>query len=116
MDAREAQGFGNVEVFQPTPLRKGLVEIRKSSGKLKDPLVLKEGQTIHKTFGRGVFGPHFLSHLEKTRGEKREWDDAPAFQTICEERRVIGKILEGVAFDAGNPTGYRSAKEKFELK
>ncbi|UCF56572.1 MAG: hypothetical protein JSW15_10950 [Deltaproteobacteria bacterium] len=112
--AMEAEGFGNVGIFKPTPLQEGIVEVRGVSEKSKDPLLLEEGKTIHKTIGRCILGPHFFSYLERMRWEKGEWDDAPAFRAMCTERRVIGKILEGTAFDVGNPIGYRAAAEKFE--
>lgn len=112
--ARDAEGFGNVGIFQPTPLEKDLVEVHGTSRKFKAPLVLEEGKTIYKTIGRCIFGPHFFSYLERVRPLKGEWDDAPAFRALCKERKVIGKILEGTGFDVGNPMGYPAAMEKFE--
>jgi UTP--glucose-1-phosphate uridylyltransferase len=110
----EAKGFGNVGIFQPTPWEKDIVVVRHVSKKVKDPLVLEEGETIHKTIGRCILGPHFFSYLEKVRPLQGEWDDAPAFRVMCEERKVIGKVLKGKGFDVGNPMGYRAANEKFE--
>jgi len=110
----EAEGFGNVGIFQPTPWEKDMVIVRDVSKKVKDPLVLKEGETIYKTIGRCILTPHFFSYLEKVRPMQGDWDDAPAFRAMCEERKVIGKILKGKGFDVGNPIGYRAANEKFE--
>ncbi len=110
----EAEGFGNVGIFQPTPWEKDIVIVRDVSKKVKDPLVLEEGETIYKTIGRGILTPHFFSYLEKVRPLQGEWDDAPAFRAMCEERKVIGKILKGKGFDVGNSIGYRAANEKFE--
>lgn len=112
--AREAEGFGNVGICKPAPLEKDLFEVRGISKKLKAPLVLEEGKTIYKTIGRCILGPHFFSYLERVRPEQGEWDDAPALRAMCDERKVIGKILEGTGFDLGNPMGYRAAKERFE--
>lgn len=96
-------------IFHPTPLEEGIVEVHESSAKSKEPLLLEEGKTIHKTIGRCILGPHFFSYLESVRSLKGDWDDAPAFRLMCKERKVIGKILEGKAFDVGNPTGYHAA-------
>ena len=110
----EAEGFGNVGIFQPAPWGEDTVVVRGVSVKVKDPLVLEEGETIYKTIGRCILGPHFFSHLENVRPLQGEWDDAPAFRAMCEEREVIGKILKGKGFDAGNPVGYRAANEELE--
>jgi len=112
--AGEAKAFGNVGILQAMQLEEGIVEVRGFSGKSKDPLILKEREKVLKTAGRWILGPHFFSYLERTRGGKQEWDDAPALQAIAQERKVIGKVLEGTGFDAGNPSGYQAAKEKFE--
>ena len=114
LNASEAKGFGNVGLFQPVSLDQGVAQVQGISSKSKAPLIIKEGKTIHKTIGRCILWPHFFSYLERCRSEKGEWDDAPAFQSMCEEKTVIGKILKGAGFDAGNPTGYRAAKKKFE--
>ena len=50
--AREAEGFGNVGIFQPTSLEKDLVEVHGISKKFRGPLVLEEGKTIYKTIVR----------------------------------------------------------------
>lgn len=114
LGAREAEGFGNVGIFQPTPLEKDLVKVHGISKKIKAPLRLQKGKTIHKAVGRAIFGAHFFSLLERVRPLKGEWDDAPAFRALCKEREVMGRILEGTGFDVGNPVGYLAATEKFE--
>lgn len=110
---RLAKGFGNVGILQTMELEHGIVEVHGFSGKSKNPLILEDGKTILKYAGRGIFGPHFFSYLEKMKGENKEWDDTPALQAISKERKVIGKILEGTGFDVGNPIGYLAAKERF---
>jgi len=114
--AREAKGFGNVGILKATELEQGVVQVHGFSGKSKAPLILEEGETILKLVGRWILGPHFFSYLERVRGGKEEWDDAPALQLLSQERKVIGKVLEGTGFDVGNPIGYRMAREKFDIK
>ncbi len=111
LGAREARGFSNVGIVQATQLERGTVEVHGFSGKSKGPLILREGETILKLAGRWILGPHVFSYLDRVRAWKEEWDDAPALQRMTHERRVIGKILAGRAFDAGNPLGYRAAEE-----
>jgi UTP--glucose-1-phosphate uridylyltransferase len=111
LGSTEAEGFGNVGIFQPTPLEEDMVEVRGISEKLKTPLMLENGKKIHKAIGRCIFGSHFFSYLKRVRTLEGEWDDAPAFRALCKERKVMGKILEGTGFDVGNPIGYRAAKK-----
>jgi len=113
LGAEEAEGFGNVGIFQPTRLEKDVVEVYDISEKLKTPLMPEDGKTTYKAIGRSLFGPHFFSYLERVRPLKGAWDDAPAFRALCMEKKVIGRILKGTGFDVGNPIGYRAAKEKF---
>jgi UTP--glucose-1-phosphate uridylyltransferase len=113
LGSTEAEGFGNVGIFQPTPLEEDIVEVYGISEKLKTPLMPKNGKKIHKTVGRYILGWHFFSYLERVRPRIGEWDDASAFRALCKERKVMGKILKGTGFDVGNPIGYRAAKDKF---
>jgi len=111
LGAREAEGFGNVGIVQATELEEGIVEIHSFSDKSEDPLILKEGETVLKNAGRSILGPHFFSYLERMRGRIEEWDDTLALQAMCQEGKVIGKVLEGTGFDVGNPIGYRAANK-----
>jgi UTP--glucose-1-phosphate uridylyltransferase len=114
LGSTEAQGFGNVGIFQPTPLEDDTVEVHGISRKLKTPLMLEDGKKIHKAIGRWILGPHFFSYLESVRPLEGEWDDAQALRALCKERKVMGKILEGAGFDVGNPIGYHAAIETLE--
>jgi UTP--glucose-1-phosphate uridylyltransferase len=108
----EAEGFGNVGIFQPIPLKEDMVEVRGISQKLKTPLTLEDGKKMYKAIGRCILGSHFFSYLETVRPLEGEWDDAHALRALCKGKKVMGKILEGTGFDVGNPVGYRAA-EKF---
>ena len=111
----ETEGFGNVGIFQPLPLEEHMVEVRGISEKLKTPLKLEHGEKIYKAIGRCILGSHFFSYLETSRSLEGEWDDAHALRALCNEKKVMGKILEGTGFDVGNPVGYRAA-EKFAME
>nr|NIR15160.1 hypothetical protein [Desulfobacterales bacterium] len=56
----EAEGFGNVGIFHPTPLEGDIVEVRGISEKLKTPLMLENGKKIYKAIGRCILGSHFF--------------------------------------------------------
>jgi UTP--glucose-1-phosphate uridylyltransferase len=109
--SQEAAGFGNVGILKATKLKRGLFEVHGFSAKCRDPLVVPEGKTILKYAGRCIVGAHLFSYLERTKRGQEEWDDTPALQAMCEEKRVIGKVLSGRGFDVGNPAGYRGAHE-----
>ena len=107
--AREAEEFGNVGIVQGQEQEPGIVAIRDITGKSAGPLILREGEQVLKAVPRWILGSHFFEYMEKTKG-KGEWDDTPAFQLLCTERKVLGRILEGRGFDAGNPLGYEAAQ------
>jgi len=107
--AKEAEGFGNVGIVQGQEQEPGIVAIRDITGKSAGPLILREGEQVLKAVPRWILGSHFFEYMEKTKG-KGEWDDTPAFQLLCTERKVLGRILEGRGFDAGNPLGYEAAQ------
>jgi UTP--glucose-1-phosphate uridylyltransferase len=105
---KEARGFGNVGIAQGQKLEPGVVEISGLSDKILGPLPLRGDEKILKAIARWIIGPHFFSYLERTKG-KGEWDDTPALQLICKEKKALGKILDGRGFDVGNPVGYEAA-------
>jgi UTP--glucose-1-phosphate uridylyltransferase len=106
---KEAEGFGNVGIVQGQEQEPGIVAIQGMSVKTPNPLVLREEEQVLKSVPRWILGPHFFDYLERTKGEG-EWDDTPALQMLCTERKVLGRILEGRGFDAGNPLGYQAAQ------
>lgn len=116
LERGEAKGFGNVGIIEGRELEPGIMEIRDFSAKVSGPLMVGEDNKILKAVGRWILGPHFFSYLEKTRYRHKEWDDTPALQLICEEREVLGKILDGRGFDVGNPLGYKAAEAFAQAK
>jgi len=107
---KEAEGFGNVGIVQGQEGRARVVAIHSLSDKMSIPLIVREEEQVLKAVPRWILGPHFFDYLERTKGEG-EWDDTPALQMLCKERKVLGKILEGRGFDVGNPLGYQAAQE-----
>jgi UTP--glucose-1-phosphate uridylyltransferase len=109
LKGKEAAGFGNVGIVQGEEQGPGIVAIRGLSDKTPGPLMLGEGEGVLKAVPRSILGPHFFEYLERTKGEG-EWDDTPAFQMLCKEGKVLGKVLQGRGFDCGNPVGYKAAQ------
>ena len=109
LGGREAQGFGNVGIVQGQEQEPGIVAIQGVSGKIPNPLILREEERVLKAVPYWILGPHFFEYMEKTKG-KGEWDDTPALQMLCAEREVFGRILDGSGFDVGNPLGYEAAQ------
>jgi UTP--glucose-1-phosphate uridylyltransferase len=106
---KEAEGFGNVGIVEGHEHEPGVLAIRTLSDKLPGTLTLSEGEVIIKAVPRWIIGPHFFEYLDRTRVDG-EWDDTPALQLLCAERKVMGKILSGKGFDVGNPVGYAQAQ------
>jgi UTP--glucose-1-phosphate uridylyltransferase len=109
ISGKEAGGFGNVGIAQGKETEPRVVEIHDLSDKIPDPISLRENEKILKAVARWIIGPHFFSYLERTK-EKGEWDDTPALQLICKEKKALGRILDGRGFDVGNPIGYEAAE------
>jgi UTP--glucose-1-phosphate uridylyltransferase len=105
---KEAEGFGNVGIVQGEKGRAGVVTIHSLSDKVSTPLIVREGEQVLKAVPCWILGPHFFAYLERAKGEG-EWDDTPALQMLCKERKVLGKILKGGGFDVGNSVGYEAA-------
>jgi len=105
---KETERFGNVGIVQGGEQGPGIVAVSSLSGKVPGPLTLGGDEHLLKAAPRWILGPHFFSYLERTKGEG-EWDDTPGMQMLCEEGRVLGKVLEGRGFDVGTPAGYQAA-------
>jgi UTP--glucose-1-phosphate uridylyltransferase len=107
---KEAEGFGNVGIVEGQEREPGVLAISTLSDKLPGALTLGEEEVAIKAVARWILGPHFFAYLERAKALDGEWDDTPALQMLCTERKVMGKVLEGHGFDVGNPVGYAQAQ------
>ncbi|MDY6953558.1 MAG: hypothetical protein SWE60_18775, partial [Thermodesulfobacteriota bacterium] len=107
----EAVGrFGNVGVLEMGGADGGCPAIISLSDKKKEPLSGRPGAMILKGFGGGIYLPDYFHLLEATRAHgEGEVDDVPIHQTLAGEGMLVGVPLQGEAFDAGHPLGYRHA-------
>jgi UTP--glucose-1-phosphate uridylyltransferase len=110
LQGTDVRRFGNVGVLQTQGLDDACFIITSLSDKRPEPLTTRTGETIHKGFGGGVYLPEYFELIEKTRPQAEgEIDDVPIHQTLIERGRLLGVLLQGRAFDAGHPFGFRAA-------
>ena len=67
----EAEGFGNVGIFQPTPLEEDIVEVHGISEKLKTPLMLKKWEENSQDHWPVYLWVAFLLLLRKSEAPGR---------------------------------------------
>jgi len=103
-------GFLDVEVLPDEAGR--LFRVRHYSDKRREPVELQPERTVLKGFGCGIFLPHFFDLIEEWRPRLTgEVDEVPVLQTLARQGRLLGVELVGQGFDAGNPEGFRAARE-----
>jgi len=106
----DTRRFGNVGVLQTEEADDGCPAIISLSDKKEEPLSGNPGAVIYKGFGGGIYLPEYFHLLEATRAyAEGELDDVPIHQILVGKGTLVGIPLEGVAFDAGHPLGYRAA-------
>jgi len=106
----DVRRFGNVGLLGTQRLNGDCFLITSLSDKKIEPLTAGPGETIHKGFGGGVYLPEYFDLVEVIRPkEKGEVDDVPIHQALINEGKLLGVLLEGVAFDVGHPLGFRAA-------
>jgi len=106
----EVKRFGNVGVLQTQKLDSGCFLITSLSDKTSEPLTAMPGETIYKGFGGGIYLPEYFELIDKIRPRaKGEVDDVPIHQMLVEQGKLLGVVLQGAAFDAGHPLGFRAA-------
>lgn len=103
-------GFLDVEVLPDEVGR--LFRVRHYSEKRREPVELQPKRTVLKGFGCGIFLPHFFDLIEEWRPRLTvEVDEVPVLQTLARQGRLLGVELVGQGFDAGNPEGFRAARD-----
>lgn len=106
----EVQRFGNVGLLRTDQLDDQSFAIRFLSDKKRQPLSVRPGAVVHKGFGGGIYLPEYFDLVEVIRPRvKGEVDDVPIHQILVREGKLLGALLEGAAFDAGHPSGFRAA-------
>jgi UTP--glucose-1-phosphate uridylyltransferase len=102
--------FGNVGLLQTEKLDGKAFQVTSLTDKTQEPIKASPGERIHKGFGGGIYLPEFFDLIEAMRPRaKGEIDDVPIHQILISEKKLLGVLLEGVAFDAGHPLGLKAA-------
>lgn len=105
----EAERFGNCGLVRGQLLEKGIWRLTALSDKGPGSLKI-EGETALRTFGRSIFSPALFQHVEVVRpAAKGELDDVPVMQEMIKNGKLLGCLLDGKGFDAGNMPGYGAA-------
>jgi len=108
--SEEANLFGNVGVLDITYLEKNIFRVNKLSEKGPGTLKIDPGQTVAKSFGVGIYLPHYFHYIDAIRPQVRgELDDVPLLQRLTQDKNLLGVLLEGKGFDVGNVDGYYAA-------
>jgi UTP--glucose-1-phosphate uridylyltransferase len=106
----DVRRFGNVGVLETDRLCGRCFAITCLSDKKQEPLSLRPGGIIHKGFGGGIYLPEYFHLVEAIRSHvKGEVDDVPIHHLLIKKGKLLGTVLEGAAFDAGHPLGFRAA-------
>jgi UTP--glucose-1-phosphate uridylyltransferase len=106
----DVRRFGNVGKLGTNRLDDRYFSITSLSAKTQEPLTTGFGEKIHKGFGGGIYLPEYFDLVESIRDQARgEVDDVPIHHRLIEKEALMGILLEGNAFDAGHPLGYRAA-------
>lgn len=110
LQGSDVRRFGNVGRLQTKHVDDRCFFITSLSEKTKTPLAAPFGEKIHKGFGGGIYLPEYFDLLEHVRKRASgEVDDVPIHHQLIERETLMGVLLEGNAFDAGHPLGYRAA-------
>jgi UTP--glucose-1-phosphate uridylyltransferase len=115
----EASRFDNVGLLQGKPLPEEsarLLKISSYSDKKEGSPEVRVDSAL-KSFGGGIYLPHFFDYIEQLREQNGgEVDDIPVVQAIAREKGLLAVHLDGNGFDAGNPQGYWAANLHVESK
>lgn len=102
--------FGNCGRIDYELMREGLFKITGLDDKKKGLFSLGKSDSAVREVPRRIFTPHVFDYIERLKkGIHGEFDDVPLFQYMVRKGEILGVLLDGEAFDLGNPNGYRAA-------
>ena len=106
----EFKMFGNCGKVELEKVAGRVYSIKEIKDKEKGAFVSDSSGPIIRGFARNILFPHFYEYIEKIRSDSTgELDDVPVFQLLLKEKGMLGCLLEGKGYDAGNPLGYHAA-------
>jgi len=109
----ETTTFGNVGFLEVEPMTaesRRVMRVLSYSDKLPERPPAESAKDRLKSFGGGIYLPHFFDYVERIRPlAEGEVDDVPVVQAIAREKGLLAVELSGKGFDVGNPAGYWAA-------
>lgn len=106
----DTERFGNVGLLKADRLDDRSFSIRSLSDKKRGTVIETPDTVTHKGFGGGIYLPEYFDLVELIRpSASGEVDDVPIHQMLSDKEKLLGALLEGTAFDAGHPLGFRAA-------
>ncbi len=107
---KSASLFGNCGRIDYEAIRDNVLKITRLDDKSPGYFSMGWRTKVTREVPRRIFLPHVFEYIDRLRQDIRgELDDVPVFQEMVSRGLVFGCILEGKAFDLGNPNGYRAA-------
>lgn len=108
--SNDVHRFGNVGLLTTDTIDDAYFAIRSLSDKKEEPVSVSRGQVIRKGFGGGIYLPEYFDLVETIGSPGNgEIDDVPIHHILITRGALMGVLLEGTAFDAGHPVGFRAA-------
>lgn len=109
--AEDAPTFGNCGAVRVEVLGNDEYRVIEIGDKRPGYLSIDTGRTAIRWYARHILMPSFFDYLERYGVERHgEVDDVPVLKALAAEEGIIGKLLEGRGFDAGNERGMIAAQ------
>lgn len=105
--------FGNCGGIEYNTLKDNVLEITKLNDKGRGLFSAAGDKEVLRGVARYIVTGKFFNCIEHIKKETAgELDDVPAFQKMIKDGGLLGVIVEGEVFDAGQPPGYYKADER----
>ena len=102
--------FGNAGKVELKKIDERVYSIKEIKDKERGVFESNLHSPLIRGFARHILFPHFFDYIERIRSDSNgELDDIPVFQLLLKEKGLLGCLLDGKGYDAGNPSGYQAA-------
>ncbi|RKY87674.1 hypothetical protein DRQ09_04095 [candidate division KSB1 bacterium] len=112
----EEKGLSSSGIIEYEIGEKGFFKLKEIKEKERDSFINPgEKKIIYKICGRYIFKSDFFKYYEEMKHlySHQEFDDLPILRKMIKDDTLMGVLIEGRYFDAGNPEGYLVAKSFF---
>jgi UTP--glucose-1-phosphate uridylyltransferase len=113
VNRENASLFGNCGGLEYNMLENNVLNITRLEDKGEGTFSVKDDKEVFRGIARYIATGKFFDCIEHIKKETAgELDDVPAFQKMIKDEGLLGVIVEGEVFDAGQPPGYYKADER----